>query len=182
MGDLLVSDPDEVALLGPQRASEQWSFYEKAAPRLQAGDQALIARMETTLAAVMAQIDCTACGRCCAHMGPAVSTDEAGLLAAALAVSAEDLRRRYLRPMWPGAAADDQVWLLPDPCPLHDGRLCTVYAARPQVCRDFPQAVGANAAERLAIWVDMARICPITYHTVERLLIAENDPTAANGA
>jgi Fe-S-cluster containining protein len=79
------------------------------------------------------------------------------------------MQARLLRPMWPGAAADDQVWLLPDPCPLHDGRLCTVYEHRPQVCRDFPQAVGANPVARLQIWVEYARICPITFNVIEQL-------------
>ena len=170
MGDPLVSDPDEVARLGRERAPEHWSLYERLLARLQANDAALLSSMDETLAGVIAQIDCTTCGRCCVHMGPVVSEGEAGRLAAALQIGLDELRQRHLQPMWPGAEASEQIWLLPDPCPLHDGRLCTVYGDRPQVCRDFPQAVGADPAERLTIWVEMARICPITFNTVERLL------------
>lgn len=170
---LLVSDPDVVARLGRERAPEHWRFYERMRVRLQAEDAPLVASMDETLAGVMAQIDCTTCGRCCVHMGPVVNEEEAGRLASALQIDLDELRLRHLQPMWPGAAASEQIWLLPDPCPLHDGRLCTVYEDRPQVCRDFPQAAGADPVERLAIWVEMARICPITYSTMERLLSAE---------
>lgn len=170
MGDSLVSDPDEVARLGRQHAPEHWALFERVVPQLQAGDASLLSNMNETLAEVMAQIDCTTCGRCCVHMGPVVSEGEAGRLAIALHIDLDELHLRHLRPMWPGAPVSEQIWLLPDPCPLHDGRLCTVYEDRPQVCRDFPQAVGADPEERLAIWVEMACICPITFNTVERLL------------
>ena len=170
MGDPLVSDPDEVVRLGRERAPAHWSLYERMRVRLQAKDAPLVACMNEMLADIMGQIDCTTCGRCCVHMGPVVSEGEASRLASALQIGLDELRQLHLQPMWPGAAASEQVWLLPDPCPLHDGRLCTVYADRPQVCRDFPQAVGADPVERLAIWVEMARICPITFNTVERLL------------
>ncbi len=167
----MIIDPDEVAATGKERAAAHWAVFARLSPRLQAGDEVLAARLDGILAEVSAQIDCTACGRCCRQMGPPL--DEADLirLETGLNLDRATMQSRLLRPMWPGAAADDQVWLLPDPCPLHDGRLCTVYEHRPQVCRDFPQAVGANPVERLQVWVEYARICPITFNTIERIAL-----------
>lgn len=165
----LLTNPDEVAIRGKERAASHWLLYDALAHRLRAGDDALAASLDQTLGEVMAGIDCTACGRCCQRMGPEVSPADMARLAEGLGASVAALQERLLRPMWPGASEADQVWLLPDPCPLHDGRLCTVYLQRPQVCRDFPQAVGADLVERLSIWVETARVCPITFNTLERL-------------
>ena len=167
----LVNDPDEVAQLGRERAAEHWAVHDRLAPDLQAGVTELSEFIESVLFAVMASIDCADCGRCCQHMGPPVREEEAERLASALQLGKDEFRARYLQPMWPGASAELQVWLLPTPCPLHDGRLCTVYEARPQVCRDFPQASGDSAAERLRILTETARLCPIAFNTLERLAI-----------
>lgn len=168
-----VTDPDAI---DPAVAARYRQLYERLAPRLQAGEPGLAERLDALLAQVMARIDCTTCGRCCRHMGPIVDEADAARLAVGLGLSGDELRRRLLRPMWPGAAEADQVWLLPAPCPLHDGRLCTVYPHRPQPCRDFPQAVGADPVERLAIWVETAAFCPITFNTLALWEAPENVP------
>lgn len=166
---MMITDPDEVAKLGKERATAHCESCARLSLRLQAGEEGLAAALDQILADVSAQIDCTACGRCCRQTGPQVDDADLARLGAGLNLSLAEMKARLLRPMWPGAAETDQVWLLPAPCPLHDGRLCTVYEHRPQVCRDFPQAVGANAVERLQIWVEYARICPITFNTMEQI-------------
>lgn len=165
----MIIDPDEVAIQGNEQAASHWALYARLSPQLQAGDESLAARLDSLLAEVSAQIDCTSCGRCCRKMGPQLDDADMARLGEGLGLSLAAMRERLLRPMWPGAGEGDQIWLLPDPCPLHDGRLCTVYEHRPRVCRDFPQAVGANPVERLQIWVEYAHICPITFNTVEKL-------------
>ncbi|NUQ36771.1 MAG: YkgJ family cysteine cluster protein [Caldilineales bacterium] len=166
---LFVADPDQVAARGQALAPQQWAWYDQVQPLAAAGDPDLIAALTTTLATVSAAIDCTTCGRCCRQMGPQVEAAEAAALAAALGLQPELFRRGFLRPLWPAAAEDEQVWLLPSPCPLHDGLLCTVYAARPRPCRDFPQAAGQTPAAHLGQLVEFARICPIAFNTVEQV-------------
>lgn len=166
---ILVSDPDEVAARGREMARAHWAWRDRVAPRLQAGDPVLAATLSQTLAEVDAAIDCASCGRCCRHMGPVVEADEATSLAGALDLSPAQFRDHYLRPMWPAAADAEQIWLLPAPCPLHDGLLCTVYEARPQPCRDFPGQAGQTPAGHLTQLVEFARLCPIAFNTVERL-------------
>lgn len=166
----MIVDPDQVAILGAKRAAAHWELFASLSRRLQAGEEGLAADLDRILAAVSAQIDCTSCGRCCRHTGPQVDDADLARLEMGLNLSLAAMQERLLQPMWPGAADDDQVWLLPAPCPLHDGRLCTVYEHRPQVCRDFPQAVGADPVDRLQIWVDYARICPITFNAIEQMI------------
>lgn len=166
-----LADPDQVAARGQALAPQHWTWYDRVQPQWAAGAPALTAALTTTLAAATAAIDCATCGRCCREMGPQVEEAEAATLAAALGLEAEPetFRRRFLRPLWPAAAAAEQVWLLPAPCPLHDGLLCTAYTARPRPCRDFPQAAGQTPAAHLAQLVEFARICPIAFNTVEQL-------------
>ena len=164
-----VTDPDEVARAGQARVGVHWALHGRLAPRMEAGDEALATRLDQIVAEVMAEIDCAACGRCCQHMGPLLAEDDSLRLATALGQTIAEFQERFAWPMWPGASTADQIWLLPAPCPFHDGRLCTVYEHRPQPCRDFPHASGATPAERLAVLVENARLCPIAFNTVEQL-------------
>lgn len=166
---LLITDPDRVAELGQERAPDHWAWHDQILPRLVA-DPDLQMTLDQILGEITAAIDCTECGRCCRSLGPSVDQVETARLAGALNLSLSEFRGRFLRPMWPGAAADEQTWLLPDPCPFHDGLLCTVYEHRPGICRHFPQAVGDTPADRLTQLVEFARLCPITYNTVERMM------------
>ncbi len=165
-----IDSPDEVAVLGRARAEQHWALHDRLVARLNEGE--LAAQIDALTREVAAVVDCSACGRCCQRMGPEIDDETARRLAAALDLSVGELRQQLLRPMWPGAPAAEQRWLLPDPCPLHDGLLCTIYEHRPRVCRDFPCEVGSSSAERLRIFVETARICPITYNVLERLAAA----------
>ncbi|NOZ49962.1 MAG: YkgJ family cysteine cluster protein [Chloroflexi bacterium] len=165
----LLSDPDQVAARGLQLADEQWAWYGALLASNELADDRHKPLLDALVAEIMAQIDCRTCGRCCQRMGPVVDASELERLALTLDLSPHAFRQRYLRPMWPQASAAQQEWLLSDPCPLHDGLLCTVYEARPQICRDFPQHVGRNLTEQLATCIETARICPITFNVVERL-------------
>lgn len=165
----LVLDPDEVAALGRAKREAHWALHARLAPRLEQGDVVLADRMQALLSRIAAQVDCTRCGRCCAQMGPTVDDATAEGLAQAVSLSMEAFRERFLRPMWPGSPDTEQVWLFPDPCPMHDGLLCKVYEARPQVCRDFPLEVGATPAQRLEVMAETASICPIAFNLLEHL-------------
>jgi Fe-S-cluster containining protein len=166
---LLVVDPDQVAVLGRARKDAHWLLHDRLAQRLEQGDLALAARIDTLLRSISGEVDCTRCGRCCVRMGPTVDDAAVERIAHAMGLSAEAYRDRFCRPMWPGCDDAEQVWVLPDPCPMHDGLLCTVYEARPQVCRDFPREVGATTAQRLAVMVETASICPIAFNLLESL-------------
>ncbi len=165
----IISDPDQVATLGQARAAAQWAWFDALQRSGALTSDAFAQQMQQVLSTIMAAIDCRTCGRCCRHMGPTLSDADQQRLAEAWHIDIAELRQRWLRPMWPDAPAALQTWLLPDPCPLHDGLLCTIYEVRPQVCRDFPEHVGETPAARLQSWIESARICPITFNTVEHL-------------
>ncbi|RME86444.1 MAG: YkgJ family cysteine cluster protein [Caldilineae bacterium] len=165
----LMLDPDRVTELGHQHESRHAACVRRLTPLLRAGERASLELLARTAREMVEAIDCTECGRCCRYVAPEVEGDDQARLAIALNLSIAELRRRFLRPMWPGAAEEDQVWLLPDPCPFHDGRLCTVYEARPQTCRDFPHLLRNDPVEQLQLYQDTAPLCLISYNIMERL-------------
>ncbi len=97
---------------------------------------------------VWASFDCTTCANCCKELARSVTDEEAQHLAAALALSEEDFRSRYLE----GKVAPDEDddgndqrgvrWRLRGkPCPFLKDNRCTVYGARPGQCRKYPLPV-----------------------------------------
>ena len=165
----LLTDPDQVADRGRELLTLQWEWYDAVFPRLQANDAQIAQSLEALTTEIMALIDCRTCGRCCRNMGPQVNAAEIATLAQVLALTPSSFRIHYLKPLWPDAPDDEQSWVLPAPCPLHDGLLCTVYEQRPQICRDFPANVGRDLAEKIAIFIESARTSPITFNVIERL-------------
>ena len=82
-------------------------------------------------------VDCHSCGGVCCHAGTVLplSLQEAGLLQAA----GTDMVVQTHDPYDVPAPDGRQFYLLNGDCGNldADGRLCTVYEDRPQVCRDF---------------------------------------------
>ena len=113
------------------------------------------------------QIDCTQCANCCK--------------AATVTLSERDIERlaRHFRTS-PARFKTDYTMESPDEgrilkrseesgCVFLDGRECTVYEARPDICQRFPHLVrGAGSiASRMWQFVDRAVYCPIVYNSME---------------
>jgi Fe-S-cluster containining protein len=122
------------------------------------------------------QGECSNCGFCCAFEGPlAVRTDVSKVTSGSDASARRFLEYRGFE-VRPGGAASKLavVW---SPCakhekgvtlagkplaphtapacsPLAPGGRCTIYAERPTVCRDFPQAPGAIEATPCSYWFE----------------------------
>ncbi|MEK7866090.1 MAG: YkgJ family cysteine cluster protein [Planctomycetota bacterium] len=96
--------------------------------------------------------DCLACGACCLHAGGVLLLDQdVARLAAHLGLSEDQVRIRYthdgehLRTK----GRDDPACVFLDwQRQLAGGTRCTVYEARPQVCRDYPVGGAACLRER----------------------------------
>ena len=165
----IIADPAEVY----HRGHARYQTYSTALPTLQAwvsAEEKAQVILADILAEVIAVIDCTTCARCCDGFSPEVTVADQARLAAGLLQTVAQVRDAYLKPMWPDADEDQQVWLLPAPCPFLKERKCGVYAHRPMICRAFPQDLGETLTQRLAHFVESARFCPITYNVLENLL------------
>jgi hypothetical protein len=116
------------------------------------------------------RIDCTECGNCCK-----TSTTE---------VTERDIEKlaRYLHTM-PERFIADYTMIEEDEgrttrvlrftegagCVFLDGKLCSVYDARPGNCQRYPHVVRGNGSIASRMWqfIDRASVCPIVYNCLE---------------
>jgi len=115
------------------------------------------------------QIDCTQCANCCRVLTVTVTERDVERLARYLRVSAA----RFVADYTAEGDEEDQGRILRHTkeagCVFLDGNACTVYDARPDLCRRFPHMVrGAGSiASRMWQFVDRACYCPIVYNSLE---------------
>jgi len=55
------------------------------------------------------------------------------------------------------------------PCPMLNGKLCSIYETRPEVCRSFPHLEQPNFKYRLIGVIENVAICPIAFNAFEDL-------------
>lgn len=55
------------------------------------------------------------------------------------------------------------------PCPMLNGKLCSIYETRPEVCRSFPHLEQPHFTYRLIGVIENVAICPIAFNAFEDL-------------
>ena len=126
--------------------------------------------LRRTAERIQDRIDCTQCGNCCL-----TSTTE---------VSERDIEKlaRYLRTT-PERFIADYTMIEEDDgemtrvlrftagtgCVFLEGKLCSVYDARPGNCQRYPHLVRGNGSIASRMWqfIDRASVCPIVYNCLE---------------
>jgi Fe-S-cluster containining protein len=99
-------------------------------------------------------------------MPPAVSAEDIGRIAEHLGLSREAFIEAYL-------AVDPEeggYQMKAAPCPFlgADDR-CTIYAVRPETCRQFPHTDKERFASRTYLHSANAQACPAVYYIVKRM-------------
>lgn len=159
------TDPQVVARLAGEREEENWRFrtWIKSLPAaryrwINALAEELGRRAET-------QMDCRTCGACCRDNVVPVDDAEAERLAERIALPILQFRKQYL-------TTTDEDEGLPamdaHPCAFLHGNECSVYEARPQVCRGYPY-IGGDIASRMIGIIERAGVCPIVFEMLEQL-------------
>lgn len=159
----VVTDLVEIRRLGDIQEAENLEFR-----RYLTAHHRRIEEFQSLAVGIERQIDCTACANCCRHSVVSVNQAEIEALATYLDVNREEVVRHSTDPD-PEAPARRILKSKKDGCVFLDGNLCTVYAARPKACRDFPHvnpgahSLGARVSS-LCRWVSL---CPILYNAFE---------------
>lgn len=96
------------------------------------------------------QIDCTACGNCCANLRPTATREEVGKFVK------EDEIDKYMY-------AESIV------CKNLKDKKCSVYADRPEECRSYPYMDRDNFINRTTGILQNYAVCPIVFNIFESL-------------
>jgi uncharacterized protein len=113
------------------------------------------------------QIDCRACANCCRVASVKLSERDTERLTQYLRISPARFRAQYT------IESEDQGLILcrseQTGCVFLDGTACSVYEARPDICRRFPHLVRGTGSIASRMWqfIDRACYCPIVYNALE---------------
>lgn len=110
-------------------------------------------------------IDCLQCANCCATTGPLLLNKDIDRLAKALKIKPSIFADNYL------LIDEDKDYVFKQmPCAfLGADKYCTVYADRPNACREFPHTQQRNILQKLKITQANTLICPAVALVAEGL-------------
>jgi len=115
-------------------------------------------------------IDCTACANCCRVATTQVTDRDAERLSRHLHMKVSDFFREYT------IETQEEGRILKrneNGCVFLEGKLCSVYDARPNTCELFPHLVKGNGSLLSRMWhmPDRAVYCPIVFNTLEQFKV-----------
>jgi len=105
-----------------------------------------------------ALIDCTQCANCCRSLKTEFEKSELHSIAKTLGQSIAAFEKQFM-----------SEGMVNPPCPMLDGKLCSIYEHRPEVCRSFPHLEQPRFTTRLMGVIDNVAICPIAFNAFEEL-------------
>ena len=159
----MVTDLAEVFRLGTAKAQENVAFRRYLSAHHHTDKPFQI------LASEIAQhVDCTACANCCRQSVVSVNHREIESIARYLGITEDAVIHTYTDPD-PDAPASRTLRSSADGCIFLRNNLCSIYAARPRACHDFPHVgIGTHSLGGRPASLDRwAPLCPILYNALE---------------
>ncbi len=116
------------------------------------------------------QIDCTTCGNCCKVATTQVTERDIERLAKHLRITTARFISDFTQPNTEEEGGLNLKWEAGKGCVFLDGKLCSVYEARPDICQRYPHIIRGTGsiASRMWSFVDRASVCPIVYNSLEK--------------
>ena len=169
----LVTNLDQIRQLAAQRHDE----FEVMRYMLEADDDLDDARLDALVeqiaAPITAAIDCTQCANCCRSLDVYLTEQDVQHLADGVHIPVDEVITRYVDR---DSAAEVEEWgrLRARPCVFLRGKLCSIYAHRPESCRLYP-VFTPDFRWTLADTIEGAAVCPIIYNVLVAMLEKVDD-------
>ena len=163
----MLTDLDEIR----RRADQRRADFDLLRYLLQRSDRLDDAKFDAFVdqvaAPIIAAIDCTQCANCCRSLDVYLVEDDARRLSDGLLIPIDQIETRYIEHE---AAARVEEWgkFKQRPCAFLDGKLCSVYKHRPELCRIYP-AFTPDFRWIIEDTIDGASLCPIIYNVLVAL-------------
>ncbi len=160
-----ITDLDEIRRLAAERQAQFDLLRLLLQRREKLDDAKLDAHVDQVAAPIVAAIDCTKCAHCCRSLDVYLVEADARRLADGLMIPLDEVKTRYVED-----AADADEWgkFRQRPCAFLKGKLCSVYAHRPESCRLYP-AFTPDFRWTLDDTIEGASLCPIIYNVLAAL-------------
>jgi hypothetical protein len=158
----MITDLVQIRLLGEKKRDENLRFR-----RFMKSHDHSDRILRRTAEGIEDQIDCTQCANCCKVASVRISERDTERLAKYFRMS----RERFLAEYTVESEEEGRILRRDEQtgCVFLNGRDCTIYEARPDICQRFPHLVRGNGSIASRMWefVDRACYCPIVYNSLE---------------
>ena len=148
-------DLARIQQLSQERDDENWAF--RSWLKQYAPDD-IDGLVKTLSQKYFSLIDCKECANCCRSLHVEFKKSELHAIAKALGQSIEAFEKQSM--------SEGNV---NPPCPMLNGKLCSIYENRPDVCRSFPHLEQPEFTSRLIGVIENVAICPIAFNAFEEL-------------
>jgi Fe-S-cluster containining protein len=156
--DGLIRDIPTIQRLAAKFEDENWDFRTYVRNRFSFNDPRLNGPVHEIAERIAGQIDCTKCANCCKTLEVAITKQECKRIADHLGTGHRAFMEKYI------TAIDGGFVMKSKPCPFLVDDKCSVYAVRPQSCRDYPYLEKVDFRARLIIFIQNTGVCPIVYN------------------
>jgi uncharacterized protein len=154
-GPKIEIDLSRILQLSQERNDENWEFRSWLKHNAPDDIDGLVMALSRKYFAL---IDCTQCANCCRSLQMEFQRSELHTIAKTLGQSIEAFERQSM--------SEGKV---NPPCPMLNGKLCSIYENRPEVCRSYPHLEQPEFTSRLMGVIGNLSICPIAFNTFEEL-------------
>lgn len=170
----LITDLETIKRLASQRHDEFDVMRYQLQDDDDLTDEEIDALVDSLAVPIVAAIDCKQCANCCRGLTVQLGEDDIALLATGTGTSPESIKRRYVDSESCSDDADIVGTFRHKPCAFLKGKLCSVYAHRPEACRAYPQFT-PDFRWMLNWMIDGAGLCPIIYNVLDAMAARVDD-------
>ena len=156
-----VTDLKKIESLSQKNSGKNFEFSQWLKTQDAAAMDAVVKEISTEVAA---GIDCTKCANCCKALVVAPDYRDISELANHLEMQTMDFKKKYMK-----KDTDGDMVFKQKPCPFLKSNKCSVYASRPQLCRNYPYLDKGQFLATLGRVLGNVYVCPIAFNTFELL-------------
>ena len=156
-----VTDLKKIESLSQKKSAENFEFSQWLKTQDPDEMDQVVKEISTEVAA---GVDCTQCANCCKALVVAPDYRDISELASHLEMQTIDFKKKYMK-----KDTDGDMVFKQKPCPFLKSNKCSVYASRPQLCRNYPYLDKGQFLATLGRVLSNVYVCPIAFNTLELL-------------